>query len=106
MTCHWETPFTTTASTFTPTQSLTHIHMYNSHTITTVLFNPHDDSRSRRTILKLQLPGGENEARGGGVRGEGDEFRRRQAGDRAPTLLTRTQAGGQRAMDATCQALH
>lgn len=70
MTCHWETPFTTTASTFTPTQALAHIHMYNSHTITTVLFNPHDDSRSQRTILKLQLPGGENEARGGGVRGE------------------------------------
>lgn len=30
MTCHWETPFTTTASTFTPTQALAHIHMYTA----------------------------------------------------------------------------
>lgn len=44
VTCHWEIPPATTTSTFTPTQALTHIHMYTAiplplsySTLTTIL---------------------------------------------------------------------
>lgn len=76
-----------------------HIHSY---VITTWLFllNPFCNSRSQRPLVKLQLPGNENEARGDGVSSEW-----LQAGSRAPILLPRTQVVGQYVMDTMYQAL-